>query len=320
MTHTYARKTRLDFRSFIKSRAIRLMPLHVFMLLVFMMLEIGKLISELWLQLNFNNPAFTGDYAPSGIGYNLLLVHAWIPGANPLSFNTPSWSISVEFYLYLLFYGTLILSFSGRLLLWGGLSFLAMLGLAFELHWLTHPALRGVAGFFLGALTYALYCQLKPHFRLETIWANLLECLLVSLIIFCVSSDFNHKSLWVLPLFALSVMLFANESGVVSRALLRNHWQSLGSWSYSIYMTHAAIIYVLTSSAMLLSSLTNQVWLTTVDGKRYFDMGDELSNHLFVVSYLLVVVLISKLTYRFIEYGASNVFRERRARPKPINC
>jgi peptidoglycan/LPS O-acetylase OafA/YrhL len=118
LAHGYAFRTNLSFGAFLGARFFRLYPLHLFMLLVFILLELGKWSALKFFGIAFNNIAFSNDYALESILPNLLLLHAWTPYTNPLSFNTPSWSISIEFYTYLLLYLSLLLANRFRLLLW----------------------------------------------------------------------------------------------------------------------------------------------------------------------------------------------------------
>lgn len=84
------------------TRTCRVMPLHLAVLLFFIGFECLKLVMERY-GLSLNYPAFSGDRAPSEILPNLLLIQAWWPTFNALSFNYPSWFISVEFYLWMIF-------------------------------------------------------------------------------------------------------------------------------------------------------------------------------------------------------------------------
>ena len=75
LTHAYS-KREFDWnkmRSFAVSRTFRLFPLHVFMLIVFILLELIKLIAQSK-GVDFNKPAFTGVNAPIQILPNLLLL------------------------------------------------------------------------------------------------------------------------------------------------------------------------------------------------------------------------------------------------------
>src|SRR6218665_3963605 len=102
--HTYAERLRdrEQLRRFVITRTARLYPLHVVMLLVFIAIE-GLKVAVEHRGMMFSAASFSGPRSPQEILPNLLLVQSWWPSFNPLSFNYPAWSISVEYYLYMIF-------------------------------------------------------------------------------------------------------------------------------------------------------------------------------------------------------------------------
>src|SRR5690606_357075 len=102
LCHTYApRLTNVAaLRDFAIARTFRLFPLHLCLLGLFILLEVGKLLVQ---GQGSSTEAFNSSFAAEEILPNLLLLQAWLPGADSLSFNAPAWSISVGYYVYLLF-------------------------------------------------------------------------------------------------------------------------------------------------------------------------------------------------------------------------
>lgn len=70
----------------------------------------------------FQAAAFTGDNSNIEIIPNALLIHAWTYLTSASSFNGPSWSISIEFYLYVILFITLVINRKARNLIWFTLS------------------------------------------------------------------------------------------------------------------------------------------------------------------------------------------------------
>ena len=70
MAHAYGSKRQLDLSHFLVSRTFRLLPLHAFMLAVFIALEVLKFAAYKQ-GFGFNQMPFTGAYAPSQILPNL---------------------------------------------------------------------------------------------------------------------------------------------------------------------------------------------------------------------------------------------------------
>lgn len=82
-----------DYGLFLRRRLARIYPLHLATLVFYILL--GLAIAHRHLTVDMSR------YAPSQIVPNLLLIHAWWHGQ--LAFNFVSWSISAEFFLYLIF-------------------------------------------------------------------------------------------------------------------------------------------------------------------------------------------------------------------------
>nr|GFA40203.1 hypothetical protein [Tanacetum cinerariifolium] len=149
--HTYGQRlgTKGQFRQFFITRTFRLYPLHVFVLFFAIALEIVKLSAE-HAGIAFNQPSFTGQRAPQEIIPNLLLLQSWWPGFNPQSFNFPAWSISVEYYIYMIFAGILLCTPRFATLIFLIVSAMAAACLSLELADLMEPALQGLSCFFAG--------------------------------------------------------------------------------------------------------------------------------------------------------------------------
>ncbi len=97
LMHTYGARLHsfADMRSFLRKRLARVYPLHALMTLAFMAISVLILLLNLKID---RTTTFDLSLAPA----NLLLLHAW--GLSPhLGLNYPSWSISAEFFVYLMF-------------------------------------------------------------------------------------------------------------------------------------------------------------------------------------------------------------------------
>jgi peptidoglycan/LPS O-acetylase OafA/YrhL len=319
LAHGYGYRETVDFRAFVRSRFFRLYPMHLVMLLVFVLFEFGKLLVADGFGIGFNNPAFSGDYAPGEILPNLFLLHAWTPWSNPLSFNTPSWSISIEFYTYLVFFVTIACARRFALLLWAIVPPLVLLLAHLEATWLMSTVARGLSCFFGGAACYVVYRQVNGRLRqIDFPLASGIEIVMLGLVILLVQSDAKFRALAALPLFCATVFCFALERGVVSRGLRQGFFQLLGRLSYSIYMIHAAVIYLLTSIVLVLQKLTGIELAPMIDGVRFFDSGSSLLNNLAVVAILAAVVYLSVWTHRWIEVRGQQLGKAIFSRRKPV--
>lgn len=312
-----------QLRSFMLRRFFRLYPLHVVMLLALLAVEVAR---EIVL------PAFTSLPARGalgdGFGYpfllNLLLLHGLGPTTVHI-LNTPSWSISTEFWTYLLF--ALCCSvwrrLSSRVLAMLGLgvaAFGALLLLNGE-NGLATPIQYGwprcIAGFSLGTGVWFVWRALppmQPRRLLDVAYLAIAPAVFCLMYFTTRTTPFNFV---MLPVFAAIILLFAIDSGSITRRLLETKpMQALGRWSYSIYMVHA-----FWSAAFGFTMNRFFTGATSVPG-----MGNRLDvplplGDLVTCIYVALVIATSAITYRLVEkpwraYGVrlSNTAQSRAAK------
>jgi len=223
-----------SFLRFMVLRWGRVWPLHAAMVVAYLVLETG-----LWLKgsggLLAGREAFTGPRDLATLLPSLLLIQTWIwPGRD--LWNVQSWSISVEIALYI-----------GAALLWRvlgrGAYAVALLLSAIAL-WLIanydvpDQMLRGVAGFGLGMACWYLWPRVRD-FPLPRLHATVAEIGLIVVMLLWLSAPPYLAAMDLL--FALMVLLFARERGLVSRLLVTAPFQLLGVLSYGIYMVHGLV-------------------------------------------------------------------------------
>jgi len=310
LAHGYAYQDNLKFKPYIRARFFRIYPLHFVMLIVFIMFELGKWGAFEYLGITFNRLPFSEQNNVQEILPNALLLHSWLGDAATNSFNYTSWSISIELYLYVFLFLTIAVFHAGKVYAWLLLSTVALVALFFGSEALKLEVLKGVSGFFLGALAYSVFrnysmLKLPKHF------ATAIEVALFVLVYFVVTTNFAYKALVSPFVFILTIYFFAYEAGVLSSMLKAAALQTLGKLSYSIYMTHAAVIFIFTSSTVVAAKLGGwQLSVTTESGFRYLDYGGYYINSLLAIGLLAATIAISTVTYRYIElpwqrYGKS---------------
>jgi peptidoglycan/LPS O-acetylase OafA/YrhL len=298
LAYAYGSREHLNLRGFLVARSFRLVPLHWFMLGVFVLLEIAKLLAGRW-GVGLNHPAFSGPFAFQQFVPNLLLIQAWAPHAWPMSFNYPSWSISVEFYIYLLFAAIMLLG--ARFLMWAGVALVAGLLLILQVPVLNERALTGLACFFAGCVTYRAFVYCRGRGQVSVALMTVFELLALAAVVLVGSTRFAEQSLVASVVFCAVVLLFAFEGGYVSVLLRARLFAWLGRLSYSIYMTHAAVLFGLTAGFILLEKRTGLQLTSMFEARRYLDTGSALGNSLLALGFLGVVVLVSVFTYRYVE-------------------
>lgn len=301
--HTYGKKTFTgnSFKSYTISRFFRIFPLHLVTLAVFITIELAKFMAEKN-GLAFNNPAFVGNSAPSEILPNALLLQSWLPNANTLSFNIVAWSISVEFYIYLIF-GLLL--FGNNSVKTTGIVLLAATGLLclyFEVDFVKSAVARGLLCFFMGCLIYMIYEKIYTLSMGKGVSSVIESLLLIAIVAILVLMPVgNIKNILVTFLFALTVLVFALEAGLISSFFKTGFLKYLGKLSYSIYIVHYVIWQILLSVAIIVSKLFKKE-LTFADGNvRVIATGSVITDYLLLGAFLVAVILVSHFTYNRIE-------------------
>lgn len=305
ISHAYAGRlhSRQQLRQFVVSRTWRIYPLHLAMLLAAVGLECVKAVAE-QAGVPFGSGSFSGPRAPAEILPNLLLIQSWWPGFDAMSFNYPAWSISVEFYLYLLFGLLSLLLPSLARYAFGLLALGAFVALYREAGLPTELALRGIGCFFAGCVTYQLYLKAQG-LRLSTWQASVLELIALITTGLAITYAGDGQNLALALLFCLVVGVFAFEAGVVSRGLRSAGFIWLGTLSYSVYLTHALVLMLLSITASLIEKISGHA-LTVQHGgtdglHRYFSSGSAMGDNAFLLAQLALVLGVSVLTWRFIE-------------------
>ncbi len=161
--------------------------------------------------------------------------------------NFPSWSISAELAAYAVFALAMLAPRGPTLpLLVAGLGAALVLGGAIDPGFgasFDHGLFRAVACFALGHLAWQLRLRLGtgplPH-------ASLCEIACVGLILAQISQTrLTGVPPELLLTFAVTILVFSWEGGIISRLLSAAPFRALGRWSYGIYILHMPVLVAL---------------------------------------------------------------------------
>jgi peptidoglycan/LPS O-acetylase OafA/YrhL len=273
MYSLYAEKlaTPGEFKQFLIRRFGRLYPLVVFSTFFYIACEFALSSARYIKTLTLTN----------GVGLIDRLV-----------LNAPTWSISAEFYTYIVFAISCyflrgkkliwFLSVSAALMyaltIWGSaqvhgcVSYGKCLDLTYDFGF---P--RCISTFFLGALS-AAFCKTETKFN-----KNYLQIIGLGLFSFVLATmDRFHVTAFLSPLiFAILVASVSTDEGVLAHILKTRFFQMLGRLSFSIYLMHGcALIFF----------------------RAFLDhVGTGWPLYAYTVVYLIFVISMSSFTYRFIE-------------------
>ena len=293
-----------DVGPFLIRRLGRVWPLHAVMLAAFVGLELCRL----WFHIDHATP-FVRDRSVEAILTNLLLIQSFNTH-DYLTWNGPAWSISVEMGAYVVFAGLMVLAprrfvpLSVMLVAAGALIVLLnaprFMNTTFDFGF---P--RAVYGFFLGCLVHRIWVARPPTF--SPVVAGWLQAVCLVVVGVYVSYAQGPWTVAAPLFFAVSIWIFAEERGLVSRALSVRPLLALGHWSYSIYLVHMFVI-----TLMLIVARKIHI----MPGGRRIDFGSMWINDLFALAVFGLIVGLSVLTYRFIEIPAKDAVNGWLARRK----
>ncbi len=312
--HFSSTVNRPSYGKFMFSRFARIYPLHLFILFGFIGLELLHTLS--WLSkhggaslldaIGTTGAPFSGSRSLESLAANLFLVQSWTLDPRFTSWNHPSWSLSSEWFAYLLvpflliivakllhftnrsktFYPTVIAAITLPLAVLFGISISTQWGL--DVAGL-HGLIRCVMEAWLGMIAYQVY----RHGHLKKLWRQSALMLFFLLWIVAVMWTDANDTLAIPGFFGL-ILCASYNSGLMARFLNTKINIFLGNISYSIYMTH---IFVMQLIVML--------WPKIIGGK--FGDGLNTDQSLGLLSMTLIaVVLTSILTYKFVELPAKN--------------
>jgi len=270
------------YSRFMIRRIARIYPLHLLSLLIFVVL-IGVGLER------------TARSTPLDFLYNLLLLQAW-GVTDHLSFNSPSWSISAEFFCYLVFPLLMLLARKvqpivlaaivaalylvlahGHLPIWQDRS--QMYGANFD-----YGMLRALPSFLNGILLAILFRMSHPYRHKLMIFAGIGTFGLSVLVL----NVFAKPDLAII-LFSCAILLTAVGESAFKQFPGARLLGRLGNTSYAIYMLHDAVLIAVFKPLW--------TWL----GLRPDQFG------LFALACCVVLTVIADRTYAYFENPARRV-------------
>jgi peptidoglycan/LPS O-acetylase OafA/YrhL len=293
MSYAYGEKIRngMPFLNYISLRLGRLYPLHLFMLLAWVPYI---LLKQYLYESGFGGSDQSDRSNLFSFVTNLLLIHSMgIHSAH--SWNYPSWSISTEFFAYVLFYVLILTLDKGRTLrvplVISILCYTFLFSLGRDNFDITYDFgfIRCVAAYYLGVFLFRLRPMVMPTNTLR--FVGPLELISAGLVLGAVTYA-NVGNLFIaftVLTFAIALLVFSSSNnGYLGKFLETKFMRHLGIWSYSIYMVHA-----------LVSAGVSNVFEYVLK----FNLSEPLAYMSILVnlSVLAITIYISKHTYQYVE-------------------
>lgn len=315
MTHVYYRafceSVPRHYWSFLAARIARLYPLHLVMLLLFVATALATALFAYAATGTFAGLPLHGARSLSAFTANLFMLQGL--NAAELSWNFPSWSISVEFMAYVAFPFALPFVWRAgprlRLVLFSCvvaalLLFAALAGGNFN-QWTGPIALmRCLPEFILGTLLYRAYHDgvFASFFQRDAIGYGALAVAVLSL-------HFGAPDIVSVALFPVLILAALGNAGTVAQAINTAPLLWLGEISYSLYLIHGLVDYIVTQ---------------VLDGLGVHERADlSVGVSLALLTVMLAIALIAAgISYRTIEIAWRGRLRallsfEAPAKPRP---
>lgn len=216
----------------------RLYPVHLVFLLAFLLIEVTKYFAERKLGLSNVRASSFSTNTPQALIEQFLLLQSVLSN-NAATFNSPAWSISVEFYTYFIF-GLFVLVLRDQAVkVFASLTLTSLLILTMNHTPESDNLLRCLTGFFIGCLTAhaSQRSRIKPH-RYFSI------AVLISIILFLQVKPPQYLDIliyFLVPPLIFSIM--RNRNGFLNKILNARILVWLGALSYSLYMSHSLVIW-----------------------------------------------------------------------------
>lgn len=282
------RERKITLAQYAWLRFSRLYPLH-FLTLVLVALgqyALLKLHGAPFIYINNTWSAFASQ---------MFMVSSWFNSdLSALSFNGPIWSVSVEVFLYLIFFSICYFGLNRGWMLPG----LILLGIA--LQGTDYSTIgRGLMSFFMGGLAYMVYRWLESRFghsRRLIIMGGLLGVVLFLAVVwrygFKQDLPFYFFELCLFPLIVVTVAVFETTLGC---GPLGRRLSFLGDISYAVYLWHFPLQVVFWGAALWLG-LQRSVFLYSLS----------------LILFYLILISVAMLSYHFVERPAQRWLRSLR--------
>jgi peptidoglycan/LPS O-acetylase OafA/YrhL len=243
------------FREYVTRRLARIYPMHIVTLLAFLLFRLVRL-SLVGVGFMHTVPSEMPVNNAYSFFVNVLLLHA-LGFVDYLSWNAPSWSISAEFYTYLVF--GLVVIFAQKMkdagviyVLSGVLISASLLIIVFVLHkdsmdfHYDFGVVRCVFSFFIGVLTVRVVAAVPaaPSPLRQTGWQFGAAIAAISAV--CIVGSFPAVGFVAPVIFAVLLgSLMAFPARMLPQILSIKPLVWLGKRSYSIYMVHAFVLVLI---------------------------------------------------------------------------
>ena len=282
-----------DLIRFQTRRFFRLYPVHLLLLLTVLCIQFLKLIALKFFNLDSTNYAFSpvNIFSLTDFFQHIFLTQSITNFGNFLSWNSVAWTISAEFYAYLIFgLLTLIVRRNKKIFI-----ILLLLYILFEelitlslKYYINSVFLNCLFYFSIGSIVYFIYEKTK--FRINDFYF-----IIFLLIVISYNKIFYLNNAILFAVFIYLILIIKHNT-ILFKCLNFSPLVYFGSVSYSFYMIHQSVLYLYIQSLKFIFGINfnNMSGVTTNTGNPYYDT-------LIMLSYIAISLFIASFIYKFVE-------------------
>ena len=270
-----------QYKIFVYKRLSRIFPLHFFMLICYCSIPLAHVLT--------NRDFDPHLYSATGFILKFLLLDTWFIGAQYWqTWNVPSWTISAEFFSYLMF--PFLIYFVWRL-----------------------PNRLKVTLFFSSILAFSILLfsieSVSIGDKIESV--ALLRCLVSFFCGICVFFLYSHKKLSMQLTLFISLFIIAVVGGAYYFGIPNYVYMPLGfSWCLYWLVSYKTKLHTILESKYLvyLGEISYSIYLSHTFIRDFFAMiflgNGQAANGYEITFYIVITIIFSAITYELVEKKA----------------
>ncbi len=290
MAHSYINRKNTNAKEFAVARFARLYPIHILTLLIVAVLQ----------QISFRTLNTFQIYGSNDLFHfllNLLFVQSW-GFERGYSFNAPTWSVSIEIIIYILFFT--VISLLQRFRVWVPIAILIIYKLTVNVEFISQFR-NCLVYFFFGVMIYFVAKYISQSvLRTPTFLILSFEIAAYFAARYFDLINFNAGSNGYIWSTAFLVFVVAQiDHSKFARLFVKT--RIIGDLSYSVFLWHIPI----------------QILIKLVQAK-YSSANSIVYDKLFFIFYIALTYFVGYLSYQFFEQPAQRIIRKRFAHNSTI--
>ena len=270
----------------------RLYPVHFFFLIIYIFIEVAKYLVQLKFEISSPNSQPFIENNLMALFQQIFLIQAIGPTGNSLTFNGPAWSISVEFFTYLIFGVITLLVHKNKVVFFLILSLISLLMLGTQSTFGFDKLVGCLAGFFIGCLTASTTEKLSitiPNYVSLFIFV-------IILVFLQIKTPHEYDLMIYMLTSALIASIVLSKKGLLKKFLNLKILTWLGSISYAVYMSHSAVIWVINQFFRVVMKRPE-----IIINSQSTPQLDKVETFIAWILVVTLVLLLSKFVFYFIE-------------------